>query len=170
MLRTASGDTEYSANAEGFVAGLDNERMALSAICGLLQLEHVALVQAQADRVAELAADKAKQLEALSHLAEQRRRHLTAQGLSGSSEGIKVWMSRNPGLALAAKKAWFELMAVAETAQQLNNDNGILIENKLQQNRQKLGVLQSSGSAPDGVYHSDGRLSPLRSARSFSQA
>jgi flagellar biosynthesis/type III secretory pathway chaperone len=61
-------------------------------------------------------------------------------------------------------------MAVAEKARQLNQDNGILIESRLQQNRQKLAVLQSSAASSDGVYHSDGRLSPMRSARSFSQA
>ena len=170
MLPTASRDTELPANAEGFVAGLVSERIALSSFCSLLQVEQGALVQAQADRVADLAADKAARIEALSRLADQRSRHLTAQGLSGNAEGIKVWLSRHPELASAAKKAWRELMAVAETARQLNQDNGILIESKLQQNRQKLAVLQSSGAAPDGVYHSDGRLSPLRSARSFSQA
>jgi len=170
MLRTASRTTGFDANAEGFVSGLVGERIALSSICRLLQVEQGALVQAQADRVAELAVDKATQIEALSRLADQRSRHLTSQGLSGNAEGIKAWLSRNPELALAAKKAWFELMAVAETARQLNQDNGILIESKLQQNRQKLAVLQSSGVSSDGVYHSDGRLSPLRSARSFSQA
>jgi flagellar biosynthesis/type III secretory pathway chaperone len=139
-------------------------------MCRLLQAEQGALVQAQADRVAELAVDKGTQIEALSLLADQRRRHLSSLGLSGKAEGIKVWLSRNPELASAAEKAWSELMAVAETARQLNQDNGILIDSKLQQNRQKLAVLQSSGASPDGVYHSNGRLSPLRSARSFSQA
>jgi flagellar biosynthesis/type III secretory pathway chaperone len=170
MLRTAARDTSFPANAEGFVAGLVSERIALSAFCQLLQAEQGALVKAQADRVAELAVDKATQIEALSRLADQRNRHLTAQGLSGNAEGIKVWLSRNPELALAAEKAWSELMGVAETARQLNQDNGLLIESKLQQNWQKLAVLQSSGASSDGVYHSDGRLSPLRSARSFSQA
>ena len=170
MLRTSSRNTELAANPEGFVAGLVDERIAFSSICSLLQVEQEALVQGQADRVADLAVDKATQIESLSRLADQRSRHLTLQGLSGNAEGIKVWLNRNPALALTAKKAWSELMAVAETARQLNQDNGILIESKLQQNRQKLAVLQSSGVSSDGVYHSDGRLSPLRSARSFIQA
>ena len=170
MLDTASRDTGSPANAEGFVAGLVSERLALGSMCRLLQVEQGALVQAQGDRVAELAVDKASQIATLSGLADQRSRHLAAQGLSGNAEGIKVWLSRHPELATAAKKAWLELMAVAETARQLNQDNGILIDSKLQQNRQKLAVLQSSAASSDGVYHSDGRLSPMRSARSFSQA
>ena len=170
MLDTASRDTGSPANAEGFVAGLVSERLALGSMCRLLQVEQGALVQAQGDRVAELAVDKASQMETLSRLADQRSRHLTALGLSGNAEGIKVWLGRHPELALAAKKAWSELMAVAEKARQLNQDNGILIESRLQQNRQKLAVLQSSAASSDGVYHSDGRLSPMRSARSFSQA
>ncbi len=170
MVRNTSGDTGFPVNAQGFVAGLVSERTALKSICRLLQVEQDALVQAQADRVAELADEKAIQLDALSRLADQRNRHLTAQGLSGNAEGIEIWLSRNPELASTAKKAWFELMAVAETARQLNQDNGLLIESKLQQNRQKLAALQSSGASPDGVYHSNGRLGTLRSARSFSQA
>ena len=170
MVRNTSGDAGFPVNAQAFVAGLVSERIALSSICRLLQVEQGALVQAQADRVAELADDKATQLDALSGLADQRNRHLTSQGLSGNAEGFQLWLSRNPELASAAKKAWSELMAAAETARQLNQDNGVLIESKLQQNRQKLAALQSSGTLPDGVYHSNGRLSTLRSARSFSQA
>lgn len=170
MLRTASRNTGYAASAEGFVAGLVDERITLGSFSHLLQVEQDALVQGQADRVAELAVDKATQIEALTRLSDQRSRYLSSQGLSGNAEGIKIWLSRNPEFASAAKKAWSELMTVVETARQLNQDNGILIESKLQQNRQKLAVLQSSGASSDSVYHSDGRLSPLRSARPFSQA
>ncbi len=170
MLAPTSRDTQDPANAEAFVAGLLSERAALGSFCRLLQVEQDALVQAQADRVAELSLDKARQVESLSRLADQRNRYLTSQGLAGNAKGINTWLNRNPEHASTAKKAWHELLAVAETARQLNQDNGTLIESKLQQNRQKLAVLQSSGASPDGVYHSDGRLGPLRSARSISQA
>ena len=57
MLDTASRDTGSPANAEGFVAGLVSERLAFNSMCRLLQVEQGALVQAQGDRVAELAVD-----------------------------------------------------------------------------------------------------------------
>lgn len=170
MLRTASGNTASAASAKGFVASLIEERVALISFGRLLQAEQDALIKGQADRVAELAADKANQIVTLSRLADQRSRYLASEGLSGNAEGIKIWLSRNPELASAGKKAWLELMTVVKTARQLNQDNGILIESKLQQNRQKLALLQASGTASEGVYHADGRLSPLRSARPLSQA
>ena len=49
---------------------------------------------------------------------------------------------------------------------ELTQDNGILIENNLQQTRVKLAVLQTS-VASDGVYRPDGKLRPLSNTRTF---
>jgi flagellar biosynthesis/type III secretory pathway chaperone len=168
MLRTASPDAGPAANAAVFVAGLQDEQIALVAFTSLLQAEQDALVQGNADRLAEFATDKAAQIELLTHLGEQRSRHLAAQNLNGSAEGMLTWLSRNPGFAAAVRKIWRELLAQAETARQLNHSNGLLIESGLQQNRLKLAVLQTA-AALDGVYRPDGQLRPLRSARSLNQ-
>lgn len=169
MLLNVSRKGGNAVSAEGFVEGLRDEQMALTSFISLLRIEQDALVRGDASGVAELEADKAAQIEALARLADQRSSHLTSQGLNGNADGMKIWMDRHPELAPAARKIWSELMALAEAARQLNDGNGVLIESKLQQNRQKLAVLQAAGSS-DGVYRSDGRLSPLRSAKSFSQA
>ena len=168
MLRTATRDAGPAASAAVFVAGLQDEQIALVAFTGLLQSEQDALVQGDADRLAELAADKAAKIELLAHLGELRSRHLAAQNLSGSAEGMLAWLNRNPGFGTAVRKIWRELLAQAETARQINHSNGLLIESRLQQNRIKLAVLQSA-AAGDGVYRPDGQLRPLRSARSLSQ-
>ena len=168
MLRTASADAGPAASAAVFVAGLQDEQKALVAFVSSLQAEQEALVQGDADRLAELATGKASQIELLTLLGEQRSRHLAAQNLSGSAEGMITWLKRNPGFAAAVSKIWRGLLAQAETARQINQDNGILIESRLQQNRLKLAVLQTA-AAPDGVYRPDGQLRPLRSARSLSQ-
>jgi flagellar biosynthesis/type III secretory pathway chaperone len=168
MLRTASPGAGAATSAAVFVAGLQDEQIALVAFTGLLQAEQDALVQGDADRLAELAHDKASRIELLAFLGEQRSRHLAAQNLSGSAEGMLAWLTRHPGFAAAVSKIWRQLLAQAETARQINQSNGIMIENGLQQNRLKLAVLQSAAAA-DGVYRPDGQLRPLRSARSLSQ-
>ena len=168
MLRTASRDTSPAASAAIFVAGLQDEQVALVDFTGLLQAEQDALVQGDADRLAELAADKAAKIELLTHLGELRSRHLATQNLSGSAEGMLSWLNRNPGFAAAVRKIWRELLAQAETARQINHSNGLLIASRLQQNRLKLAVLQTAAAA-DGVYRPDGQMRGLRSARSLSQ-
>jgi flagellar biosynthesis protein FlgN len=167
MLHTAPPDAGPAASAAAFVAGLQDEQTALVAFTGLLQAEQDALVQGDADRLPELANDKAAKIELLAHLGELRSRHLAAQNLNGNAEGMLTWLNRNPGFATAVRKIWRELLALAETARQINHSNGLLIESRMQQNRLKLAVLHSA-AASDGVYRPDGQLRPLRSARSLS--
>ena len=168
MQRAPSSAAGPAASAAAFAAGLQDEHAALIAFTGLLQAEQDALVQDDTDRLAQLAADKAVKIELLSHLGELRSRHLAEQNLSGNAEGMLSWLNRNPGFATAVGKIWRELLAQAETAQQINQSNGLLIERRLQQNRLKLAVLQTAAGT-DGVYRSDGQLRPLRGGRSLSQ-
>jgi flagella synthesis protein FlgN len=106
--------------------------------------------------------EKEERIKVLARLTEQRTGCLTSQGLNGGTEGMQVWLRRHPEHAPVATKAWQQLLAGAEAARQINQCNGILIENKVKQNRIKLAVLQTKG-ALDGVYGSDGRLSLQRS-------
>jgi len=168
MLRAATPDAGPAASAATFVAGMKDEQAALTAFTALLQHEQDALVEGDAERLALLAADKATQIELLTHLGALRSRHLAAQNLSGSAEGMLAWLNRNPGFAAAVKKIWRDLLARAETALQINESNGLLIQNRLQQNRLKLAVLQTA-AASDGVYRRDGQMRPLHGARSLSQ-
>lgn len=168
MLRASSSDAGPAASAAVFAAALQDEHVALVDFTGLLQAEQDALVLGDADRLAELAADKAAKIELLTHLGELRNRELAAQNLSGSAAGMLGWLKRNPGFAAAVSKIWRQLLTQAETAQQINQSNGRLIDSRLQQNRLKLAVLQTAAAA-DGVYRSDGQLRPLRSGRCLSQ-
>lgn len=169
MLRSEPADAGPAASAASFVTAIQDERVALIAFTGLLEAEQDALVQGDADRVAALAAQKATQIDLLTHLGERRSRYLAAQNLDAGAEGMLAWLGRNPGFATAVKRIWQELLALAQKAQQTNLNNGVLIESRLQQNRLKLAVLQTAANA-DGVYRADGQLRPLRSARSLNQA
>jgi flagellar biosynthesis/type III secretory pathway chaperone len=168
MLSPASADPGPAANAAVFAAGLQAERDALGAFISLLQAEQEVLIDGDAERLAALTPDKAAQIDLFTLLGEQRRRHLAAQNLTDSADGMVTWLSRNHGFAAAVRKIWQELLARAESARQLNQNNGLLIESRLQQNRLKLAVLQTAAAA-DAVYRPDGQFGPLRSTRSFSR-
>jgi flagella synthesis protein FlgN len=167
MPNTKSADSHPAADAAAFAAGLQAEHEALGAFISLLEAEQEILVQGDAERLAALAPDKAAKIDLLAHLGEQRRRHLAAQNLNDSADGMLTWLGRNHGFAAAVRKIWRELLARAESARQLNQSNGLLIDNRLQQNRLKLSVLQTA-AAGEGVYRADGQLGSLRSVRSFS--
>lgn len=166
MLRPASKDTGPAASTADFVAGLQNEQAALITFTDLLRAEQDALVQGDVDRLGQLAVPKADQIELLGRLGERRSRHLAAQDLNGSAEGILAWLRRSVGAA--AEKIWQELLAQARAAQQINATNGLLIQSKLQQNRLKLAVLHTAADS-GCVYRSDGQLGPLRGTKSLSQ-
>ncbi|MGP1675566.1 MAG: flagella synthesis protein FlgN [Burkholderiales bacterium] len=168
MPRTTSTGAGPAASAANFVTAIQDEGIALVAFTGLLEAEQDALIQGDADRLAGLNAKKASQIELLSHLGESRSSYLAAQNLNAGADGMLAWLGRNPGFAAAVKKIWQELLAQAEKAQQINVNNGVLIERRLQQNRLKLAVLQTAANS-DGVYRPDGQLRPLRSARFLSQ-
>ena len=168
MLHAASADAGPAANAAQFVAGLQDEQAALAAFTELLRAEQAALVEGNADYLAELCEKKATQLELLTHLGELRNRHLALQQLAGNAEGMLTWIKRNPGFAAAVGKLWRELLAQAKAAHEVNQCNGVLIANRLQQNRVKLAALQTAAGG-EGVYRADGQLRPLRGARYLNQ-
>ena len=156
-------------SAAAFAAALQSEQEALGSFVRLLQAEQAILVDGDADRLAALAPDKAAQIDLLTCMSGERKRHLAAQNLPDSADGMLTWLSRNSGSSAAVRKIWRQLLAYAETARQLNESNGKLIGSRLQQNRVKLAVLQTAGQC-DGVYRPDGQLRPLRSGRSLDRA
>jgi len=168
MLRAEPRDSGPAASAAAFLAGLQEENAALVAFKRTLHAAQEALVEGDADRLGQLATDMASHIDLLARLGEQRSRHLAAQNLSAGAEGMAAWLKRNPEHAATGNKTWRELLAQAETSQQINQNNGVLIETRLQQNRLNLAVLQTV-AASDGVYRPDGKMHPLRNTRTFSQ-
>ncbi len=169
MPDTATVNPSPATSAEDFAQVLRAELDALGSFVSVLQAEQEILVQGDADRLAELMPDKSYKIELLTFLGQQRKRHLTSQDLTDSADGMLTWLRRNPGFAAAVRKIWKDLLSKAETARQLNESNGLLIETGLQQNHMKLAVLRNA-SASEGVYRADGRFGHLNNSRSFIQA
>ncbi len=156
--------------SNSLAAVLQAEHEALAAFVSLLQAEQEILVHGDAQRLAQLAPDKERQVERLSSLGAERTRLLQDLGLVASAAGMESWLHSQPKEALGTlRKLWRELLHRAEAARALNQSNGVLIESKLQQNRLRLSVLQSAAS-PAALYRADGLLHAARRAATPSQA
>jgi len=164
MISGSAGGLAPDSNSAAFAAMLQAEHDALGAFISLLQAEQEILVQGNADRLAAIAPEKSAQVDLLARLGQKRDRFLTDQNLALSAAGVETWLSRQPAIAVATRKIWHESLRRAEMARQLNISNGLLIDSRMQQNRQKLAVLQSAAGS-DHVYHPNGQLGPFRSGR-----
>ncbi|MCX7142630.1 MAG: flagellar protein FlgN [Proteobacteria bacterium] len=168
MAQGASGTSTQASSSAAFAAVLLAEHDALGAFISLLQAEQEILVHGDADRLAAIAPEKSAQIDLLTRVGQKRDRFLSDQKLPLSAHGVESWLKREPALAAATRKIWSESLRRAEMARQLNINNGMLIENRMQQNRQKLSVLQAA-ARPDNVYGSSGHMGPFRGGRAIGQ-
>ena len=168
MISGSTGASAPDANPAAFAALLQAEHDALGAFISLLQAEQEILIQGNADRLAAIAPEKSAQIDLLTRLGQKRDLYLADQTLPLSAAGVETWFKRYPAKTAALRKTWQESLRRAEMARQLNISNGMLIENRMQQNRQKITVLQSAVGS-DHVYRPDGQLGPFRSGRQLGQ-
>ncbi len=148
---------------------LQAERDECAAFVGLLQTEQDVLIRDDAESLALLASEKSGRIERLNRLGEQRNACLETKNPSADASGMISWLGRNPTLSATVASVWRELLALGETARQINLVNGALIESALGRSRQKLAVLlHASGS--DGVYRPDGQMRATHNSRTLSQA
>ena len=137
------------------VAGIANERDAIRVFIDVLQREQHALQQADVSVLLPLAAEKANHAQQLAELACAREQWLAVPDSLGNRDSMEGRLADYP----AAAGAWGELVHLAETAQQINEVNGILVNQRLRYNQQRLSALQAAvhGVHNDGLYGSDGQ-------------
>ena len=135
------------------VAGIADERDAIRAFIEVLRREQHALQQADVSVLLPLAAEKASHAQQLAELAQAREQWLAA---SDSPEGdMEPRLADHP----AAAMAWQELLQLTEIAHQINEINGILVNQRLRYNQQRLSALQAAarGLHDNVLYGSNGR-------------
>lgn len=149
-------------------AHLDHEIDAASALLGLLTQEQAQLVSGDIDGLGALTVQKTLAIGRMAELAQTRHRALAAAGFPGEEAGMQAWLQR-PGASAetetaAAGKFWTELLALVQSAKQLNNTNGILISTHMARNQAALNLLQG---APKGgnLYGPDGQSSTKTESR-----
>ncbi len=137
----------------------------LRRFCALLEEERKVLGGAQADRLPDIAAQKALLAGQLSQLETRREALLVQGGFAKGRSGIEAWLASRPGVD-GERGRWNELLQLAGRARDENESNGRLINLLLKQNREALSVLLSGGD--ESIYGADGQQRSLAAAqRSF---
>lgn len=125
----------------------------LRRFCALIDEERKVLTGAQADRLPDLAAQKAALAGSLSQLEARRDALLVKDGYAKGRSGIEAWLARRPDPGI--KRQWTELLKLAGQARDGNETNGRLINLLLKQNQEALSVLVSGGA--ESIYGADGQ-------------
>lgn len=120
---------------------LNEEHKAAHSLLELLKQEQQHLINADIDGLTKLTEEKAKVITQMSELAKSRHRALAMAGFPAEEAGMQEWL--NSGAAMAtASESWTELLALAQSAKELNRVNGLLIGKHMARNQQALNVLQ----------------------------
>lgn len=144
-------------STEQFEATLVAEMAGFRDFNELLQAEKMALASDEIDRLADLAQLKSEKVVQLSHLAEQRNLFLAAHSCLPDQPGMEEWCRRTRGqLGQRIHTLWENMLTEARKAHHQNQENGALIELKLEHNQQALTVLRAAANQ-QGVYGPDGR-------------
>jgi len=122
--------------------------------CALLDEERDVLGGARAERLQEIAAEKATLAVELSRMESRRDARLAADGQAPGRAGMDAWLAARPNAA-AERRQWQELLELAARARDGNAANGRLINMLLQQNQDALSLLLAGGAG--SIYGTDGQ-------------
>jgi flagella synthesis protein FlgN len=142
---------------ESFVAGLRAEFQAFRTFHELLESEQAALTGGDVNSLVGIAQRKATQVALLGQMAETRNRQLRAATGMTDQLGLDAWQEKyDPQGRSGALRVWQELLDLARSAKRLNEQNGALINLKLQHNQQALAVLRGAAAQTTNLYGPDG--------------
>lgn len=137
------------------IAGIANERDAVRVFIDVLRREQHALQQADVSVLLPLAAEKASHAQQLAELTQTREQWLAVPDSFEDQGYMERRLANHPTAAMA----WQELLRLTETAHQINEINGILVNQRLRYNQQRLSALQAAarGLHDNGLYGSNGQ-------------
>ena len=137
------------------IAGIANERDAVRVFIDVLRREQHALQQADVSVLLPLAVEKANHAQQLAELTQAREQWFAVPGSLEDQGDMKRRLADHPTTAMA----WQELLQLTETAHQINEINGILVNQRLRYNQQRLSALQAAarGLHDNGLYGSNGQ-------------
>ena len=135
---------------ELFVELCRDEISLVSRLIAFLEQEQSALVGGEVLKLEPLADEKSRALEALSEKGRERQLLLKKLGITGVT-AVRAWISDKP----EACAAWVELEDTLQKALVLNQFNGRVINQGLQNAEQALNVLKTAAASTLG-YGRDG--------------
>jgi flagella synthesis protein FlgN len=148
---------------------LQSESEALSAYIALLREEQRALVDGKLESLSSFADSKSICLFELNRLGEQRAQWLRERKLPANRAGLEHLLRDGAGGSPQSMAAWRQLLALTQTAQQLNDTNGTLIGSRLNGTQRALRVLFSAANIAGG-YAPDGSTECVRSTHTLAVA
>ena len=155
-------------DSHNLAAKLAVENAAWENLLTQLETEEQALVNGEADRLAQLNAAKLAQLNTLGNLARTRQKALLDAGFSASHAGMEGWLAQQAQPQLRAR--WQRLCAMELEAQAANQRIGTLIELRLASTRQALNVLIHAATRQGGLYDQAGQAVAARSGKPLTAA
>lgn len=135
---------------ELFVELCRDEISLVSRLIVFLEQEQSALVGGEVLKLEPLADEKSRALESLSEKGRERQLLLKKLGLTGVTD-VRAWIADKP----EACSAWVELEDTLQKALVLNQFNGRVINQGLQNAEQALNVLKTAAASTLG-YGRDG--------------
>jgi len=142
--------------SRGPADSLSEEHKAIRELTQLLQQEQAQLIDANVEGVAALTEPKARAAARMAELTNLRYRALQAAGFEPKESGMQAWLT-GPAASQTARQSWQELMALAETAKEINRVNGTLIGRQMVRNQNALNVLQFGSLQGNAVYGPNGQ-------------
>ncbi len=137
------------------IVNLEVENAAWQALLKTLGEEERALVDGEADLLAQLNTAKLTQLQALSNLSRTRHGQLTAAGHTPDHAGMATWLAQHNQTEYLPR--WRQLCEMEQQAQSLNQRIGTLIDLRLASTRQALNVLIHAATSQGGLYDQAGQ-------------
>lgn len=129
---------------------LSKELEALKNFVVLLTNEQKSLLCNDTDTLLSLSEMKAQASNQLTEISNARRKSL----LVNNNDTMESWLATH---APASQSLWKDIQKLAAKAQNLNSTNGELIQSKMRNNQQALGVLYNSTTSTAGLYGPNGQ-------------
>ena len=137
----------------------------------LLEEEHAALSNVQAERVALITTEKQALYGRLQALSRRRDACLAADGIAAAPGAIKTWTERHPEHAQSVVAEWKRLTQLVRKTRRQNTLNGRIASALVQHFHSRLNLLAGSqGNSAATTYGRDGNPSvSLRPPGSIAQ-
>lgn len=133
---------------------LNDEKNAILELVVLMKAEQNCLVDADMSSLQNLTIQKAKIIREVTELGIARHKTFVSAGYDPLKISMQEWL--HSARDSEASGIWAEILALAKSAKELNNTNGLLINRHITRNQNTLNVLQ--GALPGaGFYGPDGQ-------------
>ena len=145
------------------LALLEAEFEQVAAFSAILDEEHTVLLQKDIEPLFTIAERKAVQARTLHQYADQRSALLAQAKLPNDRQSLCKLIGSD------THPLWLQYQAAASRARDLNQENGVLITERLSTNHQALALLMSLSDAPT-TYGPDGQANTRPGSRLFGSA